>query len=82
MEMEQIAEAVLEKRIAELIPEIQRAAAEQAYSNLLEALSFDVTSAVSIAFENGEAILNDKKTQKVVAEAVMKEIRRQLKGWK
>lgn len=82
MEMEQIAEAVLEKRIAELIPEIQRAAAEQAYSNLLEALSFDVTSAVSIAFENGEAIFNDKKTQKVVAEAVMKEIRRQLKGWK
>ena len=81
-EMEQIAEAVLERRIAELIPEIQRAATEQAYSNLLEALSFDVTSAVNIGFENGEAIFRDSKTQKVIADAVMREVRKQLKGWK
>ena len=81
-EMEEIAEAVLEKRIAELNPEIQRAATEQAYSNLLEALSFDVTSAVNIGFENGEAIFRDSKTQKVIADAVMREVRKQLKGWK
>ena len=81
-EMEEIAEAVLERRIAELIPEIQRAATEQAYSNLLEALSFDVTSAVNIGFENGEAIFRDSKTQKVIADAVMREVRKQLKGWK
>ena len=81
-EMEEIAEAVLQRRIAELIPEIQRAATEQAYSNLLEALSFDVTSAVNIGFENGEAIFRDSKTQKVIADAVMREVRKQLKGWK
>ena len=61
-EMQQIAEEVVQKRIAELIPEIQRAATEQAYSNLLEALSFDVTSAVNIGFENAGTIFRDKKT--------------------
>ena len=81
-EMEQIAEAVLEKRIAQLIPEIQRAATEQAYNNILEALSFDVTSAVNIGFENGESIFRDSKTQKVIADAVMNKVRQQLKGWK
>ena len=81
-EMEEIADAIAQKRITEMIPEIQRAATEQAYNNLLEALSFDVTSAVNIGFENGKSIFNDSKTQKVIADAVMKEVRKQLKGWK
>ena len=81
-EMEEIAKAVLEKRISELIPDIQRAATEQAYNNILDALSFDVTSAVNIGFENGESIFRDSKTQKVIADAVMREVRKQLKGWK
>ena len=81
-EIEEIADAIVQKRIAEMIPEIQRAATEQAYNNILDALSFDVTSAVNIGFENGEAIFRDSKTQKVIADAVMKEVRKQLKGWK
>ena len=81
-EMERIAEQIAQQKIEAAIPEIQRAATEQAYSNLLEALSFDVTSAVNIGFENGEAIFRDSKTQKVIADAVMREVRKQLKGWK
>ena len=80
--MAQIAEQIVQQRIADAIPEIQRTATENAYSNLLKALSFDVSSAVNIAFENGETIFRDKKTQNVVAEAVMREIRKQLKGIK
>lgn len=79
-EMTYIAEQVVQQKLNEAIPEIQRQATEQAYNNLLEALSFDVTSAVNIGFENGESIFKDKKTQKVVAEAVMKEVRKQLKN--
>lgn len=81
-EMEMIAEAVARQQIAEAIPEIKRAATEQAYNGILEALSFDVTSAVNIGFENAESIFKDKKTQKVLADAVMKEVKRQLKGTK
>lgn len=77
-EMAQIAEQIVQQRIAEAIPEIRRAATEQAYNNLLEALSFDVTSAVSIGFANAETIFRDKKTQKVVADTVMREVRKQL----
>ena len=81
-EMAQIAEKIVQNRIAEVIPEVRRAATEKAYSNLLEALSFDVTSVVNIGFENGEKIFSDSKTQKIIAEAVMREVRKQLKGIK
>lgn len=54
-----IAEAVARQQIAEAIPEIKRAATEQAYNGILEALSFDVTSAVNIGFENAESIFRD-----------------------
>ena len=81
-EMAQIADQIVQQRIADIIPDIQRAATENAYSNLLKALSFDVTSAVNIGFENAETIFRDSKTQKVVADAIMQEIRKQLEGIK
>lgn len=80
--MAQIAEKIAQQKIADVIPEIQRAATEQAYGNLLKALSFDVSSAVEIGFANGESIFRDSKTQKVVADAVMREIKKQLSGMK
>ena len=49
---------------------------------MVDALSFDVGTAVNIGFANGEAIFKDKKKQKVVADAVMKEIRKQLRRMK
>ena len=50
--------------------------------NMVDALSFDVGTAVNIGFANGEAIFKDKKTQKVVADAVMNEVRKYLKKMK
>ena len=80
--MEAIAERIAQQKIAEKLPEIQRAAYISAYNDLVNALEFDVTSAVNIGFENGESIFRDSKTQKVIADTVMREVRKQLKGWK
>lgn len=79
-EMEQIAEQIAERKIAEMIPEIQRAAYVSAYNDMVGTLEFDVTSAVSIGLENCGTIFYDSKTQKVLAEAVMREIRKRLSG--
>lgn len=77
-EMEQIAARIAEQKIAEKLPEIQRAAYIYAYNNLIAALEFDVTSAVSIGLENCGEIFYDSKTQKVLAEAIMRELKKQL----
>lgn len=76
--MEEIAERIAQQKIAEALPEIQRAAYISAYNNLVSALEFDITSAVSIGLENCGEIFFDSKTQKVLAEAVMREIRKRL----
>ena len=80
--MEQIAEQIAQKKIAEMIPEIQRTAYISAYNDIVNALSFDVTTAVSVAFANGAQIFYDSKTQKVIADAVMQEVRKGLSQFK
>ena len=80
--MTYIAEQVVQQKLNDIIPEIQRQAYSTAYNDLVDALSFDVESAVNIGFANGESIFKDKKTQKVVANAVMNEVRKQLKRMK
>lgn len=77
-EMEEIAERIAQQKIAEALPEIQHAAYISAYNNLIDALEFDITSAVSIGLENCGEIFFDSKTQKVLADAVMREIRKSL----
>ena len=77
-EMEEIATRIAQQKILEMIPEIQKAAYISAYNDIVSALSFDVTTAVSVAFENGAQIFYDSKTQKVIAEAVMREVRKGL----
>ena len=66
----------------DVIPEIQRAAYSTAYNDFVNALSFDVGTAVNIGFANGEEIFRDKKTQKVVADAVMEQVSKYLKKMK
>lgn len=66
----------------DIIPEIQRAAYSTAYNDFVNALSFDVGTAVNIGFANGEEIFCDKKTQKMVADAVMEQVRKYLKKMK
>ena len=75
-EMEQIAAQIAQQKIAEAIPAIQQSAYASAYSGLLNALSFDVTSAVTIGMENCGTIFYDSMTQNVIAKAVMREIKK------
>ena len=77
-EMEEIAERIAQQKIMEMIPEIQKAAYISAYNDIVSALSFDVTAAVSVAFENGAQIFYDSRTQKIIADAVMREVRKGL----
>lgn len=80
--MEQIAERKADEKLAAIIPQIQAAALRQARDDLLRAIAFDVETVVSIAFANGETIWRDSKTQKVVADSLMREIRKRLDGFK
>ena len=75
-----ILEEIAEKKVAAVIPQIYEAALQQARDDLLRALSFDVETVVSIAFQNGERIWRDSRTQKVIADNIMREIRKRLDG--
>ena len=79
-EMEQIAERIAQQKITEALPEIKRSAYISAYNDMVGALEFDITSAVSIGLENCGTIFYDSKTQTILAEAVMREIRKRLSG--
>ena len=81
-EMEQIAERKAEEKLAAIIPQIQAAALRQSREDLLRAISFDVETVVQIALQNGETIFRDSKTQKVIADSIMREIRKHLDGFK
>ena len=80
-EMRQIAAEIVDAKIAAIVPQIQTAALQQAKDDLLRAIAFDVETVVNIAFQNGENIFRDSKTQKVVAESITQEIRKQLKRY-
>ena len=81
-EMEQIAEEIAEQKLAAIVPQIQATALQQARDDLLRAIAFDVETVVEIAFHNGEKIWRDSRTQKAVAESIMREIRKRLDGIK
>ena len=76
--MEQIATRMAQKKIEETIPSIKREAYQEAISALYTALEFDVETVVQIAFDNGDKIWRDSKTQKAIAAALMKEIKKRL----
>ena len=77
-EFRQIAEEIAEQKLAAVVPQIQAAALQQARDDLLRAITFDVETVVEIAFHNGEKIWRDSRTQKAVAESIMREIRKRL----
>lgn len=76
-EMEEIAAAVAERKIQESIPRITQDAYLRAVQDLTEAAKVDVESVVRVGFQNGEEIFRDKKTQKIIVDAVMGEIKKQ-----
>ncbi len=71
-------EQIVDQKIAALVPQIQQAALQQARRELLEALAFDVETVVRVAMHNGETIFRDSKTQRVIADNIMREIRKRL----
>ena len=77
-EMEQIAEKIADQKLAAIVPQIQATALQQARDDLLRAIAFDVETVVEIALHNGETIFRDKKTQRVIAESIMQEIRKRI----
>ena len=81
-EIRQIAKEIAEQKLAAIVPQIQAVALQQARDDLLRAIAFDVETVVEIAFHNGEKIWRDSKTQKAVAESIMREIRKRLDGIK
>lgn len=76
--MEQIAERIAEQKLAAIVPQIQAVALQQARDELLRAIAFDVETVVQVALHNGEIIFRDKKTQRVIADNIMREIRKRL----
>ena len=77
-EMRQIAEEIADQKLSAIVPQIQATALQQARDDLLCAIAFDVETVVEIAFHNGEKIWRDSRTQKAVAESIMREIRKRL----
>ncbi|MGM9562918.1 MAG: hypothetical protein ACI3VQ_02410 [Faecousia sp.] len=78
MEMEEIANAVLDKRLQELSNAIEAEAYNRAQADLLDAMQYDVESVVQVGLHNTGDIFHDKKTQKVIADALVKEVKKQL----
>lgn len=69
-ELSQILDKALERKLNEIY--------KASYNSFIDNLTFDVETAVNIAFRNGENIFNDKRAQQVVATHVMNEIKRQM----
>ena len=77
-EFRAIAEQIADEKIAAIVPQIHTAALQQARDEILRALAFDVETVVNVAFHNGEKIWNDKRTQRVIADNIMREIRKRV----
>lgn len=77
-EMAEIAAEIAEKKIQEAIPRMTEEAYTRALNDLLEASRVDVESVVNVGFKNGAEIFHDKKTQKVIVDSVMNEVKKQL----
>lgn len=78
-EMVSVANEIFDKKMAELVPQLYQEAYTNAYQSFMEDLSFDVTACVKVALENGEIILNDQRNQRIIAERIMEELRKQIR---
>lgn len=79
-EMEEIANEIVDKKIAAVLPEVQRQAYQRAVNGLLDALKVDLNTVVNVAFENGEDIFHSSKTQQVIMNALYDKIQKGLEG--
>jgi len=79
-EMVDVANEIVDKKMKELLPQIYQEAYTNAYQSFMEDLTFDVTTCVKVAFDNGEIILNDQRNQRIIAERIMEELSKQIRA--
>ena len=76
---EEVANEICDRKIEQCIEELYKAAYTEAYAAFINDLNFDVETCVNVALENASSILNDRRTQKVLAEHIIKEIKKNIK---
>ena len=69
---------IVDKKLDSILPQLYQEAYTSAYQSFMEDLSFDVTTCVNVALSSGEVILNDKRNQRIIAERIMEELRKQI----
>lgn len=77
-EMRQIAQAAIKAYVPPIVEETCARMWNEALERIVGAISYDVESNVKIAFSNGEEIFNDSKTQRIVSDAIMKAMKKEL----
>ena len=77
-EVVNVANEIVDKKIDSILSQLYQEAYTSAYQSFMEDLSFDVTTCVNVALSSGEVILNDKRNQRIIAERIMEELRKQI----
>lgn len=77
-EVVDVANEIVDKKLDSILPQLYQEAYTSAYQSFMEDLSFDVTTCVNVALSSGEVILNDKRNQRIIAEHIMEELRKQI----
>lgn len=67
-----------DRQLSQKIEEIAKQAYREAIEDFLQALEYDVESVVTIGLNGCEEIFRDKKTQRIISDHIMQEVRRRL----
>ena len=73
-EMEHICNEVIDKKLNQIIPELEQAIRLQTISSILEALKIDIKSTVSIGMANAGEIFYGESAQTAIMQAVYNEV--------
>lgn len=77
-EMRQIAQEQICALVPKMVEEICVNTWNEALQRIIGAIRYDVTACVKVALKNGREIFNDKRTEKIISEAIVKELRKEL----
>lgn len=71
---------IIDQKLEEKSEEVYQQAFGNAYKAFMNNLAFDVQSCVNVSMQDGKTIFEDSKTQKVIADNIMREIQKQMRG--
>lgn len=77
-EIETIASQIVDQKLDMLLPELTAVAQSAAYQQFCNDLTFDISETVNIALDDATNIFSDRKTKKIVADRLTKNIMKQL----